>query len=120
MVITQSFTASLTSFLTVDQLTPTTITVETLIKTGAKVGCNGNSFVFKYLKEVLRFEPENIIRMYSGDEYPQALQTGKIAVAFLEVPYVKLFLAKYCNNFTTSGQPFKIGGFGYVSTSNCI
>ncbi|XP_062102999.1 glutamate receptor 2.8-like [Humulus lupulus] len=114
MVITQSFTASLTTLLTVDQLTPTTVSVETLKKTGAKVGCDGNSFVVKYLEEVLRFRPENIVKMYSGDDYPQALQTGKIAAAFLEVPYAKLLLSKYCNNFTTSGQTFKIGGFGYA------
>ena len=117
LVITQSFTASLTTLLTVQQLNPTTVDIETLKQTGAKVGCDGNSFVVKYL-EVLGFHPENIIKIYSGDDYPQALESGRITAAFLEVPYVKLFLSKYCNNFITSGPPFKVGGFGFVSINN--
>lgn len=115
MVVTQSFTASLTTLLTVQQLNPTTISIETLKQTGVKVGCDGNSFVVKYLEEVLGFQPNNIMKMYSGDDYPQALESGYIAAAFLEVPYVKLFLSKYCNGFITSGPTFKVGGFGYVS-----
>ena len=115
LVITQSFTASLTSLLTVQQLDQTTIDIETLKKSGAKVGCDANSFVGKYLEVVLGFQPNNIRRIGSGDYYPRALKSGEIAAAFLEAPYVKVFLAKYCEGFTTSGPAFKVGGFGFVS-----
>nr|POE90492.1 glutamate receptor 2.2 [Quercus suber] len=114
LVITQSFTASLTSLLTVQQLDQTTIDIETLKKSGAKVGCDANSFVVKYLEVVLGFQPNNIRRIGSGDYYPQALKSGEIAAAFLEAPYVKVFLAKYCEGFTTSGPAFKVGGFGFA------
>ena len=116
LILTSSFTASLTSLLTVPQLRPATIDIETLKKTGAKVGCDANSFVVKYLEDALGFEPQNIVKIHSEDEYPLALESGKIKAAFLEVPYVKLFLAKHCKNFTTSGQPLNVGGFGFVST----
>lgn len=117
LVITQSFTASLTSLLTVQNLNQADITVESLIRNGAKVGCDGGSFVVNYL-QILGFSPANIIKVDSGDEYPEALIRGDIAAAFLEVPYVKVFLARYCDGFTTSKQTFKIGGFGFVSVHN--
>lgn len=94
LAITSSYTASLTSFLTNQNSDPPVITVETLIRTGAKVGCNGNSFVVNYLHHVLDFDPQNIVRIYKEDDYPKALRSGQIAAAFLEVPYIKLLLAK--------------------------
>ncbi|KAK7854141.1 glutamate receptor 3.3, partial [Quercus suber] len=115
LVITKSFTASLTSLLTVQQLDQTTIDIETLKKSGAKVGCDANSFVGKYLEVVLGFQPNNVRIIGSGDYYPQALKSGEIAAAFIEAPYVKVFLAKYCEGFITSGPAFKVGGFGFVS-----
>lgn len=115
LVITQSFTANLTSLLTVQRLDPIEVDIETLKKSGAKVGCDANSFVVNYLEVALGFDPNNIKKMYTEDDYPQALIKGEIAVAFLEVPYVKMYLAKYCEGFTTSGQTFKVGGFGFVS-----
>ena len=113
LAITSSYTASLTSFLTNQNSDPPVITVETLIRTGAKVGCNGNSFVVNYLHHVLDFDPQNIVRIYKEDDYPKALRSGQIAAAFLEVPYIKLLLAKNCKGFKT-GESYKVGGFGFV------
>ncbi|KAK1393344.1 Glutamate receptor [Heracleum sosnowskyi] len=113
LAITSSYTASLTSLLTVQNLNPSVTNIETLRRTGAKVGCNGNSFVVKYLETVLKFEPQNIEKMFLEDDYPRALKSGKIAAAFLEVPYMKVLLAKNCHGFMT-GETFKVGGFGFV------
>ncbi|WOG91775.1 hypothetical protein DCAR_0311026 [Daucus carota subsp. sativus] len=115
LAITSSYTASLTSFLTYQNFDPPVTTVETLIRTGAKVGCNGNSFVVKYLQHVLDFDPQNIVRIYKEDDYPEALRSGQIAAAFLEVPYIKLLLAKNCKGFKT-GESYKVGGFGFSGT----
>ena len=115
VVLIQTYTASLTTLLTDYNRPPTMIDIQTLKRTGAKVGCDANSFVVKYLEEALGFKPENIVKIHSGDEYPDALETGRIMAAFLEVPYVKLFTAKHCKNFVLSGQPFNVGGFGFVS-----
>ena len=116
LVITQSYTASLTSLLTVRRLDPVTVDIEILRQIGAKVGCDGNSFDVKYLEEFLESQPHNIKKIFSEIDHPEALLRGDTAAAFLEVPYVEVFLAKYSNGFT-SGQIFKVGGFGFVTFS---
>ncbi|XP_050208563.1 glutamate receptor 2.5-like isoform X2 [Mercurialis annua] len=118
LVITQSFTANLTTLLTIERLDPVLVNVETLKASRAKVGCDGNSFVVNYLEQALGFDPENIVKVYSSDHYAQALSSGKIAAAFLEVPYVKVFLAKNCIGFSTSGPTYRVGGFGFVFPRN--
>ncbi|KDO38032.1 hypothetical protein CISIN_1g039381mg, partial [Citrus sinensis] len=55
----------------------------------------------------------NIEPIFSENRHRQALTSGEIAAAFLEVPYVKLFLAKNCKNFTT-GPTYSVGGFGFA------
>ncbi|KAF6175249.1 hypothetical protein GIB67_030467 [Kingdonia uniflora] len=114
LIITQSYTASLSSMLTIHRLQTTEVTIESLKRNNDPVGCDGNSFVVDYLKVVLGFKEKNIVRIYSGDYYSEALESGEIAAAFLEAPYVKVLLAKYCNRFAVAKQSFKVGGFGFV------
>ncbi|KAF8391286.1 hypothetical protein HHK36_023588 [Tetracentron sinense] len=114
LVITQSYTASLTSMLTVQRLEPTVTDVESLRNSNAIVGCSGRSYSAKYLEEVLHFDPNNIKKIYSSKDYPQALRTGEIAAAFIESPYANLFVAKYCRDFAIAGPTYKIGGFGFA------
>uniref|UniRef100_A0A2K1Y4S2 Uncharacterized protein n=1 Tax=Populus trichocarpa TaxID=3694 RepID=A0A2K1Y4S2_POPTR len=45
--------------------------------------------------------------------YAQALVSEEIAAAYLEVPCIKVFLAKHCKGFTTSGPTYRVGGFGF-------
>ncbi|KAH9791262.1 glutamate receptor [Citrus sinensis] len=112
LIITSSYTASLTSLLAHRRLIPIP-DVEVLKRNGDKVGCDGNSFVLQYLVTVLHFDPKNIEPIFSENRYRQALTSGEIAAAFLEAPYVKLFLAKNCKNFTT-GPTYSVGGFGFA------
>ncbi|KAF8391283.1 hypothetical protein HHK36_023585 [Tetracentron sinense] len=114
LVITQSYTASLTSMLTVQRLEPTIADVESLRNSNAKVGCSGTSFVVKYLEEVLHFDSKNIMRINSSEVYHQVLKSGAIAAAFLEAPYANLFIAKNCKGFVIAGPTYKIGGFGFA------
>ncbi|KAJ6878050.1 hypothetical protein NC651_030711 [Populus alba x Populus x berolinensis] len=37
-----------------------------------------------------------------------------IAAAYLEVPCIKVFLAKHCKGFTNSGPTYRAGGSGFV------
>ncbi|KAL7218323.1 hypothetical protein ACSBR2_011568 [Camellia fascicularis] len=60
LVITQSYTASLTSMLTVQQLQPATRNIETLKNSNAKVGHGKGSYVSTYLKDVLGFKSTNL------------------------------------------------------------
>ena len=52
LILTQSYTASLTSFLTVQQLQPTVTDINQLIKNGEYVGYQGGSFVLQILKKM--------------------------------------------------------------------
>ncbi|KAJ6383563.1 hypothetical protein OIU78_026952 [Salix suchowensis] len=118
LVLTQSFTASLSAIFFDQRNHSATVDVETLRNTGAKIGCDGGSFVAAYLRDVLNIHPDNIVKIYSGDAYAKALVSGEIAAAYLEVPYLKVFLAKYCEGFTTSGPIYKVGGYGFFTVSS--
>ncbi|KAJ6320971.1 hypothetical protein OIU78_016213 [Salix suchowensis] len=45
LIVVASFTASLSSAMTVSRLEPSVVDIETLQRTNAPVGCNGNSFI---------------------------------------------------------------------------
>ncbi|KAL8131537.1 glutamate receptor 2.8-like isoform X1 [Apium graveolens] len=114
LVITQSYTASLTSMLTVKKLEPTVSDIETLKTKNAKIGYGKGAFVAKYLEEVLGFKSYNLKNFSSPQEYAKALKTGEIAAGFLNGSYLKLFLAKYCKSFVVAGPTYKVGGFGFA------
>lgn len=119
LILTQSYTASLTSLLTVQQLMPTVTDVNQLIKTGLYVGYQEGSFVLGILKQ-LGFD-ESKIKVYNSTEeldelFNKGSGNGGIAAAFDEVPYIKLFLTKYCSKYITVEPTFKTGGFGFVSS----
>ncbi|KAK3028291.1 LOW QUALITY PROTEIN: hypothetical protein RJ639_037468 [Escallonia herrerae] len=103
------FTVVLTSMLTVQRLEPSILTVEYLQRTNAIVGCNGNSFILRYLVNALHFLPENIKQINSISDYPNAFKNGDIAAAFFVEPHAKVFLAEYCKGYTTSLAAFRKG-----------
>ncbi|KAD7117884.1 hypothetical protein R6Q59_005090 [Mikania micrantha] len=111
-IITSSYTASLTSMLTVRMLEPTVRDIEWLRKTNAPVGCDPDSFVGKYLRDVLKLQ--NIKNVSRQEEYPDHFKNGSIRAAFLELPYQKYFLKEYCNEYTVVGPSYKFGGLGFV------
>ncbi|WOH13543.1 hypothetical protein DCAR_0833053 [Daucus carota subsp. sativus] len=113
LVITQSYTASLTSMLTVKKLEPTVSDIETLKTNNAKIGYGKGAFVARYLKEVLGFKSDNLKNFSSPQEFAHALKTGDIEAGFLNGSY-KLFLAKYCKSFVLAGPTYKVGGFGFA------
>ncbi|KAF8410065.1 hypothetical protein HHK36_002587 [Tetracentron sinense] len=114
LIVTSTFTASLTSMMTVSRLEPSLVDIGLLKRTNAGVGCNGNSFIVRYLVNVLDFKLENIKRISSIDDYPEAFSSKNIAAAFFVVPHAKVFLAKYCKGYTMAGPTYKLGGFGFV------
>ncbi|GKC19517.1 extracellular ligand-binding receptor [Tanacetum coccineum] len=118
LIITQSYTASLSSMLTAQRLEPTITSVEELRNINATVGyCNG-SLVNQYLKNVLGFNTIKVNSYNSTHRYAEALNSGEIAAIFLEVPAAKVFLAQYCKSFIRTGETFKVGGFGFAFPRN--
>ncbi|XP_037441455.1 glutamate receptor 2.8-like [Triticum dicoccoides] len=117
MVLTSSYTASLTSMLTVQQLQPTVTDVRELLKSGEYVGYHRGSYV-KGLLEELGFDRSKIKPYNSPEDFHNALSRGSnnggIAALVHEVPYIKLFLANHCKGYTMVGPIYKAAGFGYA------
>ncbi|XP_006845539.2 glutamate receptor 2.7 [Amborella trichopoda] len=117
LILNSSYTASLTSMLTVQQLQPTVTNIDTLIKNGDYIGCQPRSFIRELLKRL--HVNESKLKTYDNfDEYAEALskgsQNGGISAYFEEVPYIKLFLSNYCDRFTMVGPTYRTAGFGFV------
>ncbi|XP_030955058.1 glutamate receptor 2.8-like [Quercus lobata] len=118
LILTQSYTANLTSMLTVQRLQPMCVDVKEIIKKGYYVGYLKESFVKELLIDQLGFNESNLKAYETLEEYHEALSRGTyndgVAAIFNEIPYIKLYLAKYCSRYTMVGPIYKIGGFGFV------
>ncbi|TQD70319.1 hypothetical protein C1H46_044147 [Malus baccata] len=117
LILTQSYTASLTSLLTVQQLQPTVTDVNLLLKNGDNVAYQSGSFVLGILKQ-LGFPDEKLKTFGSPEELNQLFQNGSkkdgISAAFDENPYMELFLAQYCSKYTMLEPTFKADGFAFA------
>ncbi|KAG6739156.1 hypothetical protein POTOM_056742 [Populus tomentosa] len=117
LILTQSYTASLTSLLTVQQLRPTVTDVHELIKKGEYVGYQKGSFVQGILLD-LGFDESKLIMYNSTEHWDDLLSKGSgnggIAAAFDEVPFTRLFLSKYCSKYAVIDPTFKTDGFGFA------
>ncbi|XP_023642859.1 glutamate receptor 2.6 isoform X1 [Capsella rubella] len=117
LILTQLYTATLTSMLTVQELRPTVRHMDDLRKSGVNIGYQKGSFTFERLKQ-MRFD-ESRLKMYNSPEEMRELflkssSNGGIDAAFDEVPYVKLFMAKYCSEYSIIEPTFKADGFGFA------
>lgn len=117
LLLTQSYTASLTSMLTVQKLQLTVSDVNVLIQNKDYVGYSNRSFVLGLLKN-MKFD-ESRLRAFNTAEHMDELLSkgsgnGGIAAAFHEIPYIKLLLGKYCSKYMMVGPTYKAEGFGFV------
>ncbi|XP_059659146.1 glutamate receptor 2.7-like [Cornus florida] len=117
LILTQSYTASLTSMLTVQQLQPTVTDIHELVKKGENVGYQEGSFVLGLLKR-MNFD-DSQLKIYSTlEELNELFRKGSgkegIAAAVDEIPYMKLFLRKYCSKYTLVEPTYKTDGFGFA------
>lgn len=117
LILNSSYTASLSSMLTVQQLRANVTDVEWLKKNNMKIGCDGDSFVRTYLEKVEKFKPENIININNENNYVSAFKNYSISAAFLELPYEKVYISKYCKGYSASTPTTRFGGLGFVSTT---
>lgn len=119
LVITASYTASLTSILTVQQLSSPITDIDSLIATNWPIGYQEGSFVYGYLSESLYIPRSRLVSLGSPGEYEKALRLGPngggVAAIIAELPYVEIFLT-HQSEFGIIGRPFTRGGWGFVST----
>lgn len=113
LILQASYTANLTSMLTVRQLRPTVSNINELKITNEKVGYLKNSFVRGFLIE-RGFHESRLKPFKSPQQYADAFAKGTIGAVVDEIPYLKVFLRDHCTNFTKTGTPNKTGGFGFA------
>ncbi|KAI3876086.1 hypothetical protein MKW92_009661 [Papaver armeniacum] len=117
LILTQSYTANLTSMLTIQRSDPTYNDINELIKYGYHVGYQEGSFVFGMLKQK-GFAESNLKIYRSPEEFDEAFSKGTskggIDAAFEELPYIELLLASYCDKYMMVGEIYQNDGLGFV------
>jgi ionotropic glutamate receptor len=116
LIINSSYTASLTSILTVQQLSTGIQGLDTLLSSNDPIGYQVGSFARGYLMEELGV-PAARLRELAIDQYADSLLRGPggggVAAIVDELPYVELFLSTNCQ-FRTVGQEFTKSGWGFA------
>ncbi|XP_030460245.1 glutamate receptor 2.9-like [Syzygium oleosum] len=114
LILTQSYTAGLTSLLTLQELKPTVTTMEWLRISKARVGCDPDAFICDYLTHTLNFSKEAIVGISNTSSYGDEFRRGNIAALFLEYPYERAFFTEYCYGYVATQENYRFGGFGFV------
>ncbi|XP_031252118.1 glutamate receptor 2.8-like [Pistacia vera] len=108
------FSFSTLVFAHMKQLWPSFDDVQEIKKHDYFVGYQNNSFVKDLLINQLRFSEDKLRPYNTPEEYNVALSKREVAAIFDEVPYIKLFLNKYCSNFMMIRPTNRTGGFGFA------
>lgn len=120
LIIKSNYTASLTSILTVQQLSSPIKGIESLITSNDPIGYQQGSFARNYLSEELGIQESRLVPLNSQEEFAKALEDGPrkggVAAVVDERAYMELFLSSRCE-FSIVGQEFTKSGWGFVSIS---
>ncbi|KAF3674783.1 Glutamate receptor 3.7 [Capsicum annuum] len=117
LVITSSYTASLTSILTVQQLSSPITGIDSLIASNSLIGYQVGSFAYSYLKDILNIAPSRLKSLRSPEEFEMVLRRGSgnggVMAVVDELPYIELFLQNR-TDFGIIGRPFTKSGWGFA------
>ena len=118
LIITSSYTASLTSILTVEKLWSPIKGIESLLNSDLPIGYQQGSFARNYLIEELDIAESRLVPLISAADYAKALRAGPhhggVSAIVDERAYIELFLSTNCD-FSIVGQEFTKAGWGFVS-----
>ncbi|XP_023632761.1 glutamate receptor 3.4 isoform X2 [Capsella rubella] len=118
LIINSSYTASLTSILTVRQLTSRIEGIDTLVASNELIGVQDGTFARNYLVNELNIAPSRIKFLKDEEQYLSALQLGPkdggVAAIVDELPYIEVLLTNSNCKFRTVGQEFTRTGWGFV------
>ncbi|MED6196584.1 hypothetical protein PIB30_048802 [Stylosanthes scabra] len=118
LIINSSYTASLTSILTVQQLSSQIEGIDSLISGTQPIGIQEGSFAKKYLIDELNIAPSRIVTLKNMEAYVDALQRGPknggVVAIVDELPYIQLFMSNTNCKFRTVGQEFTKSGWGFA------
>ncbi|KAL9297579.1 hypothetical protein ACSQ67_023475 [Phaseolus vulgaris] len=118
LIINSSYTASLTSILTVQQLSSQIVGIDSLISSTQPIGIQDGSFARKYLVDDLHIAESRIVTLKNMEDYIDALQRGPKAggvVAVVdELPYIEVLMSSSHCKFRIVGQEFTKSGWGFA------
>lgn len=119
LIISQSYTANLTTILTLQRLSTKIQGINSLVVSNSPIGYQTGSYVKNYLSETFNIANSRLVPLDSVQSYAEALSLGPnkggVAAVVDELPYIQLFLSKYCG-FTIVGGQFSQGGWVFVSS----
>ncbi|KAI5319912.1 hypothetical protein L3X38_039620 [Prunus dulcis] len=117
LILNSSYIASLTSILTVEQLSSPVKGIESLATGGDPIGFLEGSFAENYLTDELNVHRSRLVPLNSPEEYEKALQDGPsaggVAAVIDERAYMELFLSSRCG-YSIVGQEFTKMGWGFA------
>ncbi|KAK6154045.1 hypothetical protein DH2020_013684 [Rehmannia glutinosa] len=117
LVIKSSYTASLTSILTVQQLSSPVKGIQSLLKGDERIGYQQGSFARDYLVEQLGVQESRLVPLRLPEDYAKALNDGPrhggVAAIVDERAYAELFLSTRCE-FSIVGPEFTKNGWGFA------
>ncbi|KAF8391513.1 hypothetical protein HHK36_023818 [Tetracentron sinense] len=118
LIINSSYTASLTSILTVQQLSSGIEGIDSLITSTEPIGVQDGSFAWNYLIAELNIAESRLVNLKNQEDYVTALQRGPknggVAAIVDELPYVEVFLSNSKCQFKIVGQEFTKSGWGFA------
>ncbi|XP_076928102.1 glutamate receptor 3.4-like [Bidens hawaiensis] len=118
LIINSSYTASLTSILTVQQLTSRIEGIDSLISSNEPIGIQDGSFAYNYMIRELNIAESRIKYLRGEEEYANALRLGPkgggVAAIVDELPYVELLMRYTKCEFRIVGQEFTKSGWGFA------
>ncbi|KAG2706236.1 hypothetical protein I3760_05G095000 [Carya illinoinensis] len=109
LIINSSYTASLTSILTAQQLSSPITGIDALVTSNEPIGFQVGSFAENYLTDELNIPKSRLVALGSPEECAVALERGTVAAVVDEQPYMELFLSDHCR-FSVRGQEFTKSG----------
>ncbi|XP_065855573.1 glutamate receptor 3.6-like [Euphorbia lathyris] len=117
LIINSSYTASLTSILTVQQLSSPIKDIENLKTSNGPIGYQQGSYTRDYLINELGFDESRLVPLLLPEEYAKALKSGPhkggVVAIIDERAYMELFLSTRCE-FSIIGPEFTKSGWGFA------
>ncbi|KAL9229711.1 hypothetical protein vseg_005148 [Gypsophila vaccaria] len=117
LIINSSYTASLTSILTVQQLSASVKGIQSLVASNDRIGYREGSYVYDYLNKELGIPESRLVALNTENEAAEALRKGSknggIAAMVDVKAYMEIFLSTRCE-FSIVGQEFTRNGWGFA------
>ncbi|KAI3709158.1 hypothetical protein L2E82_38917 [Cichorium intybus] len=107
-IVIQIFTATLSSWLTLDQL------LAKLPSSFENAGYQDGSFLKDLIIQRCNCSDKHLVPLRSVEEYKNSLSNGSVNAIVDELPYIELFLAKYGSDYMKFGPIYQEAGIAFA------